>query len=143
MSSKISGTFILLLMTFFAGAATADEAKLETPDILLTGVGFDVEATVPEDVNRAEIKLGERVLATSNESTISVTDIELDVTGTATLTLLADGIVVAERTLDVIPGWVSLFPPLFAILLAFLVRAVIPALFAGICVTGIGASAPS
>ena len=134
MSSKTTGTFILLLMTFFVGAAAADEAKLETPDILLTGVGFDIQATVPDDVNRVEIKLGERTLVTSNESTISVTDIELDDTGTATLTLLADGTVVTERTLNVIPGWVSLFPPLFAILLAFLVRAVIPALFAGILV---------
>lgn len=33
-----------------------------------------------------------------------------------------------------IPGWVSILPPFFAILLAFLLRAVIPALFVGLLV---------
>jgi len=134
MASKISATFTLLLLIFVAAAAPANEVTFETPDILLTGVGFEVAAAVPGDVGLVEIKLGERVLARSDGPTVSVTDVELDSTGTVTIALFADGAVVAERALDVIPGWVSLFPPLFAILLAFLVRAVIPALFAGILV---------
>ena len=36
--------------------------------------------------------------------------------------------------MPVIPGWVSLLPPLIAILLAFLLRSVIPALFVGLVV---------
>ncbi|MGY8795792.1 MAG: Na+/H+ antiporter NhaC family protein, partial [Woeseiales bacterium] len=61
-------------------------------------------------------------------------DIVLSDTGTANFDVTQGGHSVVAQALTIIPGWVSLSPPVIAILLAFLLRSVIPALFVGLFV---------
>ena len=114
--------------------ALADDAAVDAPKVLLTNVGFDVtvdglEAGVPTQLilNGAEIasSLGERLTAA---------DVTLAQTGIATLEVVQNGAVLWRSEVAVIPGWVSILPPFIAIMLAFLLRSVIPALFVGLVV---------
>lgn len=56
----------------------------------------------------------------------------LVVSGSSVLTAEAAGVQPVEQALRVLPGWVSILPPLVAILMALLLRNVIPALLVGI-----------
>ncbi|MEO1244833.1 MAG: Na+/H+ antiporter NhaC family protein [Pseudomonadota bacterium] len=125
---------VFVLLTANSPATGAEELTLETPEILLSGVGFEVTVGGLDGAGHVELRIDDQLVATSPGPTVAATDLQVVHTGSATIAVFADGELAAERELDVIPGWVSLFPPLFAILLAFLVRAVIPALFAGILV---------
>lgn len=52
--------------------------------------------------------------------------------GTFTIQAVRDGDVLAERTSRGLAGWISILPPLIAIVVALLFRRVIPALFLGV-----------
>ena len=82
----------------------------------------------------AELRLNGEVVASGTGPRLSVTDVEVTETGDISLEVAQDGAVVSDKAIPVIPGAVSVLPPLVAILLAFLLRAVIPALFVGLVV---------
>jgi Na+/H+ antiporter NhaC len=112
----------------------AADVVMEAPDILLTGVGFDVNVAGLDPQSTAELRLNGEVIATSSDGSIAVFDIVLSDTGTANFDVTQGGHSVVAQALTIIPGWVSLSPPVIAILLAFLLRSVIPALFVGLFV---------
>ena len=76
---------------------------------------------------------GQRVESRYQNNTASA-DIELEGTGTVTLQVTVDGTSLEQLAIPVIPGWVSVLPPLVAILLSFALRSVIPSLFFGLIV---------
>jgi len=112
----------------------AADVVMEAPDILLTGVGFDVNVAGLDPQSTAELRLNGEVIATSSDGSIAVFDIVLSDTGTANFDVTQGGHSVVAQALTIIPGWISLSPPVIAILLAFLLRSVIPALFVGLFV---------
>lgn len=112
----------------------ADDVVITAPEILLTGVGFDVNVTGLDPQGEAELRLNGEVIATSSGAGISLSDVVFSATGTANFEVTEGGQSVVVQALSIIPGWVSLLPPVIAILLAFLFRAVIPALFVGLFV---------
>ncbi len=121
----------MLLLTLPVASA---EPVIDVPAVALEGVGFDISVSNIDENQLLEVRVGDRSIATTTGRSISASDIVVEDTGTSTVTVTANGILLVERLLPVIPGWVSLLPPLFAILLAFLTRSVIPSLFAGILV---------
>lgn len=78
------------------------------------------------------MRVNGNVVATGD--TLSAADITLDKTGETTIEVVAGGEILASKSLSTIPGWVSVLPPFFAIVLAFVLRSVIPALFVGLFV---------
>lgn len=130
--------FMRALLAFaLLGSAHAGETTLETPEILLTDVGFTVNAYGFADGTPLTLEVDGVAVARSAGLAISAADVRVAGTGTARIAVVSDGVALAEKTLRVVPGWVSLFPPLFAIFLAFLTRSVIPSLFAGLLVGAI------
>ncbi len=136
MSKAFGGTaaFLLALLLAVQAAAANDDLVLDAPDVVLDGIGFSVAATGFYDDARLEIRVNGDTVAAVDGRSIAAEDIVVPTRGSATITVVRDGIVALEKEVPVIPGWVSLFPPLFAILLAFLTRSVIPSLFAGLFV---------
>ncbi len=114
--------------------AFADDEAVDAPRVLLTDVAFTVTADAPDDGVPTTLLLDGAVVATAMTGALSAEIAGLPATGTATLELRQDGSTVWQRDIPVIPGWMSLLPPLVAILLAFLLRAVIPALFVGLVI---------
>ena len=114
--------------------AFAANVSVDAPKVLLTDVDFDVTAEgLDPDVRTALLLNGEEV-ASGKATTLTAKVTALSATGTAILEVTQNGETVWQSEPPVIPGWVSLLPPLIAILLAFLLRSVIPALFVGLVV---------
>ena len=130
LSRFMRALFALALLS----SAHAGETTLEAPEILLTNVGFTVNAYGFDDDAPLTLEVDGVAVADSDGLTVTATDVRIADTGTARIAVVSDGRTLVEKTLRVIPGWVSLFPPLFAILLAFLTRSVIPSLFAGLLI---------
>jgi Na+/H+ antiporter NhaC len=112
----------------------AADAALEAPKVLLNNVGFDVSVSNLEPGKRAELRLNGEVIASGSDGSLAANGILALETGKASIDVMQDGETVLQRELTVIPAAVSVLPPLIAILLAFLVRSVIPALFVGLFV---------
>jgi Na+/H+ antiporter NhaC len=129
-----------LLRTFAAcgllllAALSRAETSIDAPQVLLSKVGFDISVEgLPK--GSIEIRLNGTALALGNgESSLQLSDINLKQSGEALLEVVQGSEVIATRSVPVIPGWVSILPPLIAILLSFTLRSVIPSLFMGLIV---------
>ena len=86
----------------------AADVVMEAPDILLTGVGFDVNVAGLDPQSTAELRLNGEVIATSSDGSIAVFDIVLSDTGTANFDVTQGGHSVIAQALTIIPGWISL-----------------------------------
>ncbi len=118
--------FILLPFPLLAGW-TLEQAK----PVYLTGVEYELRfSRVPEDTTQPILTLnGKRVLL-RKEANGFVLQKQIFTRGGTALLQAPEGASVAE--LLVLPGWVSILPPLAAIFLALIFRQVLVALFAGI-----------
>jgi Na+/H+ antiporter NhaC len=121
---------VFLLLCVLAGPALAEGPAIVSPEVILTGVPFDVG--VIENTEGLNIWLNGQEISGGEDGFYP--DLKLEETGTATIELYQGAKLLEARELPVIPGWVSITPPLAAILLAFLLRSVIPALFIGLLV---------
>ena len=128
------GLAALLLASFIVAPVDAEELVLDAPEVALDGVGFDVSAEGFYDDAALEIRVNDAVIQSANGRSISAEAVTVKGADRAIIAVYRNGVKELEKDIPVIPGWVSLLPPLFAILLAFLTRSVIPSLFAGLFV---------
>lgn len=84
--------------------------------------------------SRIELQVNGDKVAAGTGTSLSATNIMVAETGTARFDVIRNGQPVFQKEMPVIPAAVSVLPPLIAILLAFLLRSVIPALFVGLFV---------
>ena len=115
----------VLALALFSTVATAEDL-IEAPRVMLQGIAADISTADPASEN-VVIKLNGNAVA-RGAGLIQTT------TGTALLEVFENGNVVMQREIPVIPAWVSLLPPLIAIVLAFALRSVVPSLFIGLVV---------
>jgi Na+/H+ antiporter NhaC len=133
-TASLAGILACLLFLFIGPAALASDATLDAPKVLLTGVAFDIRVDELPAGSRIELLLNGKKVAASTGTGLVATGVEVTDTGTARLDVLRNGTAVLQAEIPVIPAAVSILPPLVAILLAFLLRSVIPALFVGLVV---------
>ncbi len=108
--------------------------EIETPAILLSNVPTEIRVSgAPPD---AEVNLSvagtDRAARADAGGTAIFSDIVAERRGNVALTASSTGSESVSSTLRVLPGWVSITPPLVAILIALTLRNVIPALIVGI-----------
>ena len=137
-SSRLLVGLLLVGVSLAASpSAWAQEYEITPPPVVLTHVPFDIT------VNRAATAGTPALLqmrtdgATFDAERLAdgsylVSGITVRATGPADFELVEGGRIVAEATTRAIPGWVSILPPLLAILSALIIRNVIPALFLGL-----------
>ncbi|MGB5721683.1 MAG: Na+/H+ antiporter NhaC family protein, partial [Woeseiaceae bacterium] len=102
--------------------------------MLLTDVGFDVTVNGLDAESPAELRLNGQVIAAGSGANLAMMNISVPESGTMSFEVLQNGQTVLQHEITAIPAAVSVLPPLVAILLAFLLRSVIPALFVGLFV---------
>lgn len=143
-------SILCLLSTAPVFATNVSELRsfeLKIPDLILTGVNFTVEiiardsaGNILQDYSDTVIvqgiernMLGRRVLARAvfSNGKAAIDDAVIGESGTATMTVTS-GDVTTTATSRVIPGFLSILPPLLAIVLALIIRQVVISLFAGI-----------
>lgn len=122
------------LFCFCTSPAWAQDYEIK-PTVALAGIPFDISVTgkvTGSDV--LAVRAGGETLAGEMEEDGSfiVADIVVSSTGAVEVELLINGSVVADASVRVIPGWVSILPPLIAIFVALITKNVIPALFLGL-----------
>jgi len=106
---------------------------IETPSLGLTGVPMEIAVTgvTPGDV--VSVAVGEENLwATADaDGRAIVSDVTVRSFGTIAITATVDGDS-TTTSLRVLPGWISLMPAFLAIVVALLLRNVVPALLLGL-----------
>jgi Na+/H+ antiporter NhaC len=124
------------MLLCLASSLPVDAADLvaAAPEVVLTEVGFDVSIDGLDDNAPVELRVNGELISRSPGASISASGVVINESGIAQLDVIQNGESVFVKELPVIPGWVSLLPPIVAIFLAFLLRSVIPALFAGLLV---------
>jgi Na+/H+ antiporter NhaC len=120
-----------------AGPALGQEASVDVPDLILSGVGFDVTASVdaaPSDSALAVRVDGQPYAMTyaPEADTWTAEEVIVPSGGTVSVEVVQNGAVLAQATTRAIPGWLSILPPLLAIAMALAFKRVIPALFLGV-----------
>ena len=113
---------------------SADDVTIDAPKVLLTNVGFDITVDGLGADSRVELLLNGKLVASGTGTSLAATAVEVAETGDTRIEVMQDGVSVLQKEIPVIPAAVSILPPLVAILLAFLLRSVIPALFVGLVV---------
>jgi Na+/H+ antiporter NhaC len=143
--SRLVGGLAFFCLAFCASpdhaAAQEQGAEIEVPEVVLKGIPFDVTVkglgerletgagvtvTVEERTYRAAVEAGE---ATVEDVIASSSEVALVATNEAGATL-------ATASVSAIPGWLALVPSVTAIVLALLLRQVVPAIFLGIWIGG-------
>ncbi|MGB5626576.1 MAG: Na+/H+ antiporter NhaC family protein, partial [Woeseiaceae bacterium] len=123
-----------LPLLFLTSPASAADVTIDAPKVLLTKIGFDVAVNGLDIESNAELRLNGEVIASGSSTSLVATGINVPETGTTSFEVVQNGRTVLKTEIPVIPAAVSVLPPLVAILLAFLLRSVIPALFVGLVV---------
>ncbi len=130
---------LLLVGVSFAAStsAWAQEYEITPPPVVLTHVPFDVAvhtAAAADTPALLQMRAGGRTFDAErfDDGSYLVSDITVVASGPVDFELVEGGRIVADATTRAIPGWVSILPPLLAILSALIIRNVIPALFLGL-----------
>jgi len=127
-------------------SATVTSLNVDLPALVLAGVDFEMEVTALNEAGVAIKTLADTLLLEGvklydagepgpalvfREGTVTVKNVHIDQTGSREITLTAGGTTIT-RQVRVIPGLLSLLPPIFTIVLAFVARQVLISLFSGI-----------
>ncbi|HXG39066.1 MAG TPA: Na+/H+ antiporter NhaC family protein [Bacteroidota bacterium] len=138
---------ILLLLSVSLRAQPLDRFDIKAPQLVLSNVNFTLELTAQDSAGRTVTSFNDSVLVHGVErnilgkrtaavavfagGTAQLADVVIPQSGSATVSL-SSGTIASSATVRVIPGILSILPPLLAIVLALIIRQVVISLFAGI-----------
>jgi len=126
---------IFLLLWVFTNAWT--QPVINAPKVVLTDIPFEITVTDSSSLDFCNYSLelndvSYRAENCSDVDQIVFSNLVLSKKAAYTAQLSIDGQILSSNKIEVVWGWVSILPPLIAIIIALLFRSVIPALFFGI-----------
>ena len=129
-----------VLSIFFALIAANNlyaNPDLSVPTVVLTDVAFSISVSDYDSERACDYRIGLEESLIDPSFCAPGGDIKFEFlrftkATSESVKLILDGNVVSEATINVLPGWVSLLPPVVSILMALVFRSVVPALFLGI-----------
>lgn len=122
---------VFLILFFTCPLLRASGVLVDAPRVMLAGVPAVVSVEAADADDLVLVVSGRPVTVTVDGNVLRA-EVLKQSPGEADLSVMRQGQVIEQRSVPVIPGWVSVLPPLVAILLSFLLRAVIPSLFIGL-----------
>ena len=136
---KTTGLTFIYLAIFYS-CAYAESYPVDAPSIVFTGKEFSITLTASDRAPDAEpflLRVAGQAYSpsTSASGQMAFNNLVISSIGSHAVEITAGNDLISSRTLQAIPGWYSLLPPLLAIAMALIFRSVVPALFLGI-VTG-------
>ena len=130
---------LLFLIPFvLAQPARGQEVELEVPPVVLRGIPFDVTVQSTGEVFTADGEYDVRVggvvypVVLQEDGTLGAEGVTVPIVGETEVIFVQDGLVAAQAATRSFPGWLSILPPLLAIVIALIFKRVIPALFLGV-----------
>ncbi|MDN5279300.1 MAG: hypothetical protein PWR01_3265 [Clostridiales bacterium] len=126
-----------LLLFLFSGCASFGEISLTPPTFTLTGVKTEIQISGLNSENKEPVLYKIEIngsVATSGvalEKNLGTVTLKFDNSGQNKIRITI-GEESATTSIRTINGWLSIFPPLIAIILAFITKEVISSLFIGI-----------
>ena len=124
------GTMLMLLASLWLPDTSAQPVAIDGPKVILSKVAAEYRISYLGPTPTI-IMLNGEVIGTSDSNEFVISDVIAD-DAAMLIEVQRDGETLLLHEVPVIPGWVSLMPPVIAISLAFLLRAVVPALFMGL-----------
>lgn len=123
---------LIFLLALFS--STSDALEIATPPVALQDVPAEIVVSGATPGAMVRLSAGGRdyELIADTDGAARFDDITFAAHGNAAITATSNADVPASTTLRTLPGWVSITPPLIAILIALLLRNVIPALLIGV-----------
>ena len=126
----------LLLLSSFIGVNTKAMPVMDTPQVILTGVPFEISVSEfdQERVCDYQLLIDQTTYqpAQCNTGVLSFEFLSIEDRSNNQLSLLIGDQEISTKELNVLWGWISIMPPLISILVALFFRSVIPALFLGV-----------
>ncbi len=122
----------LIVLTLCSTWLAAGEVEIQTPRVFLTGVGAEVVIDNVPPGGGVLLLNGDEIAVLGPGST--ALDVTARESGAVSLQLTKANSTLGEASAPAVPGWVSVLPPLLAILLSFILRSVVPSLFAGLII---------
>ncbi len=125
---------MLACLVWSAYAASALAAEISTPELAIVNVETSISISAAKPFSKVSVEVGDTTYqATATATGTAVIDqIKFLGSGSSDVLVKFDGAPTQSESVRVLPGWVTLMPPLIAILIALLLRNVIPALLVGI-----------
>tara|TARA_B110001454_G_scaffold24955_2_gene24441 strand:+ start:2511 stop:4325 length:1815 start_codon:yes stop_codon:yes gene_type:complete len=113
--------------------ASSYALDVKLSQVALTHVDTEVNISNAGAFQRIDVYFGtQRISGTTDDLGYIDFNLKFDQSGKKTLHIVQSGAESTDYNLRVIPGWISIAPPLLAIFIALILRNVIPALIAGI-----------
>lgn len=125
---------VIVSCCWLLSALPAAALEISTPKVALQNVPTEFvfrEAEPGGDINLLVNNVQYSLIA-DDTGQVTSGDVVIADLGTASIVATSANGAVVESTLRVLPGWVSVAPPVLAILIALLMRNVIPALLIGV-----------
>jgi len=135
----LMGIVLTSILFVTASPVLADQESVAVPAVFLQGIPYDLTLSVAPHPH---------TLVSTNSPTLALNDqtyqaerrdddwvfvgVTAQDTGAAELNLIINDTATTAVTVPVIPGWISILPPLLAIGMALLLRSVLPALMFGL-----------
>jgi len=125
-------------MLIMAPALTAQDVVIDGPEVVLRHTPFTVKISAPRALEPVPIRLERadgRVLADTVVmpfDTLNVHGVMVDASSKTPLRVMVAGTAAATLDAPVLPGLLSVLPPLLAIVMALVFREVVTSLFAGV-----------
>lgn len=131
------GLFLVAAAIAAGTPAWAQDYEIAAPPVVLADVPFDVTVSAPAVATppaQLQMRAGGGTFDAERlaDGSYLVSGVTVSALGPVDVELVEGGRIVAEGATRAIPGWVSILPPLLAILIALIIRNVIPALFLGL-----------
>ncbi|MDH4107045.1 MAG: Na+/H+ antiporter NhaC family protein [Gammaproteobacteria bacterium] len=124
---------LILTIVLLLSAAVAHGVEIHAPAVALTDVPARIEVRGALAHEVVELQAGGSVqVVVADAAGVAAVELVFPATGAAKLTATTGSGASAEAGLRILPAWVSVTPPLLAILIALTLRSVIPALMLGI-----------
>ncbi|MFQ5547296.1 MAG: Na+/H+ antiporter NhaC family protein [Woeseia sp.] len=119
-----------------ASIAQADTPEIDTPGVALVNVPTEIVVTGGMPNGNLVLNVGEAAYSAISDETgsASFSAVVVAEAGSVDVRFTSSDGVSVDKALRVLPGWVSIMPPLVAILIALTLRNVIPALLIGVWV---------
>ena len=128
--------FSIIFTLLFASDIYAN-TEISAPSVVLTDVPFSISVSGYDSKRACDYRLDLEGSLIEPSLCGSEQDIEFEFlrfteASSDSAKLLLDDETLAEASINVLPGWVSLLPPLISILMALVFKSVVPALFLGV-----------
>ena len=128
--------FSIIFTLLFASNIYAN-TEISAPSVVLTDVPFSISVSGYDSKRACDYRLDLEGSLIEPSLCGSEQDIEFEFlrfteASSDSAKLLLDDETLAEASINVLPGWVSLLPPLISILMALAFKSVVPALFLGV-----------